>query len=149
MVPSSHRFVGFGSVRLRFLIKKVVDKFRIIFDAKKITTQAGDALFFDSRVQHRSSRVQEKDKNGNDQKFQSNDFVSLPKGKEKIVVYFDIAFPNSSREFWSNAKRRAQSEDPTERRHFKGYTNSNGNLSLFMEYARSAGVKTILDLVDE
>lgn len=149
LVPSSHRFVGFGPVRLRFLIKKVVDKFRIIFGANKIRTQAGDALFFDSRVQHRSSRVEEKGKNENNQKFQSNDFVSLPKGKEKIVVYFDIAYPNSCREFWSNAKRRAKSEDPTESRHFKGYTNDNENLSLFKEKAKSTDVKTVLDLVDE
>lgn len=149
LVPASHRFIGFGSVRFRFLIKKVVEKFRIIFDAKKIRTEAGDALFFDSRVQHRSSRVEKKEINENNQKFQSNDFVSLPKGKEKIVVYFDIAYPNSCHGFWSNAKRRAQSEDPTERRHFKGYTNSNGNLNLFMEHAKSADVKTILDLVDE
>lgn len=149
LVPASHRFVGFGSVRLRFLIKKVVEKFRIIFGANKIRTKVGDALFFDSRLQHRSSRVKKKGKNKNNQKFQSNDFVNLPKGKEKIVVYFDIAYPNSCHEFWCNAKRRAQSEDSTERRHFKGYTNPNANLSLFKEQARSVGVKTILDLVDE
>lgn len=148
LVPASHRFVGFGSIRLRFLIKKIVDKFRIIFNTNMIRTKAGDVLFFDSRVQHRSSRVKKKGKNKNNQKFQSNDFINLPKGKEKIVVYFDIAYPNSCYEFWTNAKRRAQSEDPTEKRHFAGYTNPNANLSLFLEQARSVGVKTILDLVD-
>ena len=148
LVPASHRFLGFGSVKFQFLIKKVVKKLRIIYDAHKIRTQAGDALFFDSRVQHRSSRVKKKGGSKNNQKFQSSDFVSLPKGKEKIVVYFDIAYPNSFREFWGNAKRRAQSDDPTVRRHFKGYTSPNGNFGLFKEYAKANGVNTILDYLD-
>jgi hypothetical protein len=147
LAPASHVFLGLGSLELSFFLKKVLDKFRIMTKAKKVNTIAGDVLFFDSRLQHRSSRVALNVGKEGGQKFQSSDFVSLPKGKEKIVVYYDIAYPNSCIDFWDNAKRRAQSENLTEVRHFRGYTNKNANLSLFKDFARSNGVSTILDYV--
>jgi len=149
LVPFSHRFISHGPLRFRFFVKKVINKLRIIISQKKINTQAGDVLVFDSRLQHRSSRAKKATIKDNKQLHQSGDFISLPKGHEKIVVYFDIAFPNSCKEFWENANKRAESHDPTERRHFSSYTGPDSNYRLFRDYAKVSNVRTILGVYEK
>jgi hypothetical protein len=148
LVPSSHRFIGYGPLEFRFLIKKLTDKLRILLNSKKIETKRGEALIFDSRLQHRSSRVKSVKLNGTTKSYQSSDFVELPSGHEKVVIYFDVAFPNSFKEFWINAKNRSKSDNEIERRHFSGYTCPEGDYDLFKECASETSVRTIFDITE-
>lgn len=148
LVPSSHKFPQIGSLKSRILLKKLMNKLQILFKAKTINSKAGDALIFDSRLQHRSTRLNAKGGQNSSKKNNLGDVVDLPAGKEKVVIYFDISYPNSYRGFWNNAQKRAMSKDYLESRHFSGYTDPNGDYNLFRKYAAAQKVRTIFDVLE-
>ena len=149
LVPSSHKFPQIGSLKSRILLKKLINKLQIVFKAKTVKSKAGDALIFDSRLQHRSTRLNAKVGHNSFKKNNLGDVVDLPAGREKVVIYFDIAYPNSYRDFWNNAQKRAMSKDYLESRHFSGYTDPNGDYDLFRKYAAAQKVRTIFDVLEQ
>jgi len=147
VAPGSHRFPKLGGLSTRFFLKKVINIIQIVVSSKSVLTQAGDILIFDSRLQHRSSRFRGRGyaQTGSIVSYDS-EYVNLPTEMSKIVLYFDVAFPESALEFWLNAKRRSSSDHPSEQAHFS-YAKDFVDFSKFKDRAFKAGVATIFDIV--
>ena len=145
LISRSHKFPFLGSYKTKFLIKKIINKLSVLGYSEVIETHPGDALFFDSRLMHRSTKPSEKYTKKQTKNFLDEQFVKLPISREKIVLYFDVAYPNSCLEFWENATKRALDLSDPSHEHFRSYTDLENDFSLFCDFASRNGVTTIFD----
>lgn len=88
VLPGSHKIFPFFKFRNEKYIKFILGKF-----AKKINTEPGDAVLFDSRLLH----------TGTTHEFEGNDcFEKFIKGNEKIVIYWNVTTKKYSDTYLEN-----------------------------------------------
>lgn len=104
VVPGTHNFplrTGIGG--LDFKIKTLRDQFGVVTKAQTVNVKAGDAVIFDSRLQHRST-LPEKLLSDHPKVENSRElFLNIPREKIKYVLYWDNGYETFAHAYVRNA----------------------------------------------
>lgn len=103
MINGHKQFRNLGHPLLNFISQKIFQMILPFFNKRRsISIKAGSAIFFDSRLPHRSTPATKVSASS-----KAMTEVSLPDDKSKIAIYWEATNKQSVGDFLNNAKKRA------------------------------------------